>query len=137
MARFLVLPLALTAALGSALLVGCKTQRAAPSTAPAAPATAAWAGASAPTAQPPAPTYPPPVSAPAASPVRGWRGGVALEGRDLPFDQVLARSRSTGRPVMLWFLASWCGYCRKLESQTMPDASVGAHVSGYLNVRYD
>lgn len=77
--------------------------------------------------------------APAAPTARGGYagGGVAFEGRDLPLDQVLARCRQTGKPAMLFFSTSWCGYCRKLERETLPSPMVGQHMAGYVNVQYD
>jgi thioredoxin-related protein len=71
-----------------------------------------------------------PVSAHAAG------GGVAFEGRDLPLEQVLARCRSSRRPAMLYFATTWCGYCRKLERETLPNPDVGRHMAGYVNVEY-
>lgn len=62
--------------------------------------------------------------------------GVAFEGRDLPLEQVLARCRSTHRPAMLYFATTWCGYCRKLERETLPNPDVGRHMAGYVNVEY-
>ena len=71
-----------------------------------------------------------------ASPTSWSGGGVAFEGQDLPFDQVLAKSRATGKPALLYFTTSWCGYCRKLERETLPSPLVARHVSGYVNVAY-
>jgi protein disulfide-isomerase len=67
----------------------------------------------------------------------GYAGGVDFVGRNLPLEQVTARSRATGRPAMLYLVTSWCGYCRKLERETLPDPQVGRHVAGYINVGYD
>ena len=73
-----------------------------------------------------------------AGPLAGYAGGgLAFEGNDLPFDQLLARCRATGKPAMLYFTTSWCGYCRKLERETLSDPAVGQHMSGYVNVHYD
>jgi thioredoxin-related protein len=66
----------------------------------------------------------------------GGGGGVAFEGRDMPLEQVLARSRATGKPAMLYFATTWCGYCRKLERETLPSPEVGRHMAGYVNVEY-
>lgn len=64
-------------------------------------------------------------------------GGVSFMGHDLPFDQVLSRAQATGKPVMLYFSTTWCGYCRKLEQETLPSAAVGEHMAGYINVGYN
>lgn len=75
-------------------------------------------------------------SAPAPATFQGGSGGVAFDGRDLPFEQVLARCRATGKPAMLYFTTSWCGYCRKLESETLTSPAVARHMAGYVNVGY-
>ncbi len=64
-------------------------------------------------------------------------GGVAFMGRDLPLEQVLAQARASGRPAMLYFATSWCGFCRLFDEQTLSDPGVAAHMAGYTNVRYD
>lgn len=78
-----------------------------------APAPQARTAYVAPTAQPayapPAPTYAAPAPAAYAAP---------------------SRSGSTA----YLFLASWCGYCRKLESNTLPNAQVQAELAA-LNYR--
>lgn len=75
-------------------------------------------------------------SAPAGGSVGGGSGGVAFDGHDLAFEQVLARCRATGKPAMLYFTTTWCGYCRKLERETLTSPEVGRHMAGYVNVAY-
>ena len=66
------------------------------------------------------------------------RGGrVGFDAQDVPLETALAGGRASGRPVALWFLASWCGYCAKLERNTLPDASVQAEMAAFYNVRLD
>jgi thiol-disulfide isomerase/thioredoxin len=84
----------------------------------------------------PAPPAPTASAAPSRAPARATGGGIAFEGKDVPLEQVLARSRATGRPAMLYFATTWCGYCRKLESETLPSPEVGRHMAGYYNVEY-
>jgi thiol:disulfide interchange protein len=74
-------------------------------------------------------------TAPAPAPAQS--AGVAFVGRDLPLEQVLAQAQSSRKPALLCFLAEWCGYCRMLESQTLSDPSVGAHLAAYTVARYD
>jgi thioredoxin-related protein len=66
----------------------------------------------------------------------GSGGGVAIEARDQPLEQVLARARATRRPVMLYFATTWCGYCRKLERETLSSPQAGRHMAGYLVAEY-
>lgn len=111
--RAIVIPLATLAS--AALLVSCASGA---GRATSAPSSGAVAGA-------------PQASAPA----RG--GGVSFAGRDVPLQQALAQARASGKPAMLYFTTSWCGYCRMLERETLPDARVGAHMAGFVNVAYN
>lgn len=63
--------------------------------------------------------------------------GEVFAGRDLPLEQVLASAAARRRPALLLFVASWCGYCRRLEQDALPDASVRAHLAAFEVVRYD
>ena len=49
-------------------------------------------------------TYPSPSGSPTGA--GNYGGGVAFDGRDMPFDQVVARCRATGKPAMLYFTTS-------------------------------
>lgn len=61
----------------------------------------AWAGCSTDGARAPSADTPSRrVAAPAA-------GSYAFAQQDLPFEQVLAQSRTSGRPVLLYYWASW------------------------------
>jgi thiol:disulfide interchange protein len=73
------------------------------------------------------------VRAPTAPPAA--HGGAGLG--DLPLESVLASARASGRPALLYFQTSWCGYCRLLEGQTLPDARVAQHLAAFTFVRYD
>lgn len=50
---------------------------------------------------------------------------------------VLQRAQQRGRPTLLLFTAGWCGYCRKLEATTLPDARVQQEVQRFEAVHYD
>jgi protein disulfide-isomerase len=63
--------------------------------------------------------------------------GTVFAARDVPLEQALATARASGRPALLYFATSWCGYCRLLERQTLPDPRVGAHLAAYTVVAYD
>jgi thiol-disulfide isomerase/thioredoxin len=84
-------------------------------------------------AAPPASTATAPAPGPSAS---GHAGGVSFAGHDLPLEEVTARCRQTGKPAMLYLVTTWCGYCRKLEQETLPSPEVGRHMAGYVNVAY-
>jgi uncharacterized protein YyaL (SSP411 family) len=47
-------------------------------------------------------------------------------------------SKQTGRPMLLVFGATWCGYCRKLEQETLGDPRMAAYVNAaFVPVRVD
>lgn len=77
----------------------------------------------------PRPAAPQPAAAPSTgSPFTRW---------DEPLAQVLADAQRTGRPALLLFTASWCGYCQKLDDETLPDPGVQAAAGRFVFVRYD
>lgn len=78
-----------------------------------------------------------PASAPSTPRGTAQGAGVQFAGHDLPLEQVQARCQQSGRPALLFFSTSWCGYCRKLERETLPSPLVGQHLAGYVNVAYD
>jgi len=80
---------------------------------------------------------PPGMSGTASAPSTHTGGGVSFAGRDLPVSQLHAQIRSSGRPGLLYFTTSWCGFCRLLESETLSRPEVAAHVAGYTNVAYN
>jgi thiol:disulfide interchange protein len=60
----------------------------------------------------------------------------------IPFDarnQSLeaARVAAGGRPIAMYFLASWCGFCRKMESQTLSTRDVQAAMQDWYDVFVD
>jgi thioredoxin-like negative regulator of GroEL len=48
-----------------------------------------------------------------------------------------ARAVDAERPVALCFTASWCGWCRRMEQETLPDAAVAALADRLLWVKVD
>ena len=63
--------------------------------------------------------------------------GVVFAGRNEPLTRVRIAAKASGKPALLWLVTSWCGYCRRLEQETMPDPRVARHVAGYVNFGYD
>lgn len=40
------------------------------------------------------------------------------------YKEALAAAKKHNRPIFLYFGAEWCGYCRKMKSETLSDAAV-------------
>jgi len=53
------------------------------------------------------------------------------------FEQVLARAKSEGRPVMIDFFAEWCAACKELDRETYPAAEVIEEAGRFINVKVD
>jgi len=64
--------------------------------------------------------------------------GSALPERNLPLDRVLARAGASKRPALLYFCAAWCGYCSKMNRQTLSRPEVQSHLAQhFVAVEYD
>lgn len=48
-----------------------------------------------------------------------------------------AKSRATGKPVLLYYYAQWCPLCTRLERTTLRDAEVTALAQQFVTVRLD
>jgi len=46
-------------------------------------------------------------------------------------------SKKNGRPLMLWFTATWCGPCQSLKTTTWADPDVARELSNYVCVKLD
>jgi thiol-disulfide isomerase/thioredoxin len=96
-------------------------------TAPAAPAPVA--ARAVPAARPAQP-------APVASPPRDLVAGpIPFDARDQTLEAALSAAR--GRPVAMYFLATWCGFCRKMEARTLSDREVQAAMADWYDVAVD
>jgi len=98
----------------------------------------------APAAAAPAPTYGTPAPAPtyapsyarAAAPSRP-AGAPRFDATNPSMAQALAGARAAGKPVAVFLLANWCGFCRKLDAGALQDASVHAEMANFYAVRVD
>lgn len=104
---------------------------------PAAPAAVSPPLAPSPVAQPgplhvPA-VFPPPTPHAAPPPASG-----ALFHSDLPFETVLTEARTKGRPVLMYFETTRCGWCDRLKRDTFSQPQVRSRLgTGFVTVRYD
>ena len=113
---------------GLLLLAGCR----APS--PPAPRTVAGPPAAAPRPAPPVVPSAAPVAVRSVTPARGS----ALPERNVPLDRVLARAAESRRPALLYFCAAWCGFCSKMNRETLSRPEVQAHLAQhFVAVEYD
>ncbi len=53
------------------------------------------------------------------------------------FDQVLARAKAEGKPVMIDFFAEWCAACKELDHKTYVKDPVIAESQRFTNVKID
>ncbi len=52
-------------------------------------------------------------------------------------DEAFARAVREGKPVLLFFTAEWCGYCRQLMAEVADHADLAAAMSDFVCVRVD
>ncbi|MFO0932625.1 MAG: thioredoxin family protein [Planctomycetota bacterium] len=84
----------------------------------------------------PAPTYAPAYTPAAAAPSMP-AGAPRYDATNPSMAQALAGARAAGKPVAVFLLASWCGFCRKLDAGALQDASVHAEMANFYAVRVD
>lgn len=53
----------------------------------------------------------------------------------LNFEQALTEARETGRPVLVYVRAPWCGPCRRLEHETFTDPAIRLLLEGFVLAR--
>lgn len=63
--------------------------------------------------------------------------GIAFEKGTPAWADVLAKAKAQGKPAFVDFSTEWCGWCRRLETDTFSQASVGEVMKGFVNVTLD
>ena len=54
------------------------------------------------------------------------------------YDEGLKLAKETGRPIMINFTTSWCGYCKKMNRTTFKDAEVIKFLNGdFVSIKVD
>ncbi len=53
------------------------------------------------------------------------------------FNAARTEAQSSGKPVLAYFTADWCGPCHAMKSTTWADANVEQALRGYVPVRVD
>lgn len=113
------------------LIGGCQSPQAAPPPVARAPQPAPRA---VPRPAPPVVISQAPVAVRSVTAARGS----AFEERNVPVERVLARAAETGRPAILYFCAAWCGYCSKMNRETLSRPEVKARLAErFVAVEYD
>jgi thiol:disulfide interchange protein DsbD len=74
------------------------------------------------------------------APTFSWHAVLPAKGTGFTpesLEQVLARARSEGRPVMIDFFAEWCAACKELDRETYPSLEVIEEAGRFINVKVD
>lgn len=80
------------------------------------------------------------VAEPPKAPSFEWHAVLPAKGSGFSaesFEQVLARAKSEGRPVMIDFFADWCAACKELDRETYPATEVISESGRFVTVKVD
>jgi thioredoxin-like negative regulator of GroEL len=71
--------------------------------------------------------------------VWAWRRGGAgdLEGWGSDLTDAVQQSRSSGKPILVYFTADWCPPCRTMKSTTWSDPQVRDALGSFVAVKVD
>lgn len=53
------------------------------------------------------------------------------------YREAIQKSGELGRPVFAFFTADWCGFCRKMKSETLSDKKIAEMLKDYIVVYVD
>ena len=79
----------------------------------------------------PGPWHPAPPRAVSLDSYTGWFPGAA------GVEDALAIQKQTGSPVLLYFWADWCPYCKKFDQNVLPDAEVTRTIACAVKARLE
>jgi protein disulfide-isomerase len=61
----------------------------------------------------------------------------AFSQTNTPFDEMTRQAAATHHPAILYFCAHWCGYCVKMNSETLSQGRVASRIGRFPSSRYD
>lgn len=53
------------------------------------------------------------------------------------FEEAVAKAKAEKKPILVDFFTEWCGWCKRLDKDTLADAAVAAYLKDYVNLKID